>query len=104
DAGPAVGGGADAEILLAAGGGEPALDEGGDLRLIDVDAARLVQHLEGAEDVRAFTLERAAQRSAPLVPLQLRRVLAGHVGAVERVVPRDRKSTRLNSSHVSISY
>ena len=81
--------GAIAKSSLAAGGGQAAGHEGGDLGAVEVDAARLVELLEGAEEEDLVALDRPAERAAPLVALELGRVLVGHVRGVEGVVARE---------------
>ncbi len=78
--------GGNAEVLDAPGGGEALGHEGRDLRAVDVHPARLVQLLEGAEEERLVLHDGPPHGGAPLVALQLGRVLVLDVGGVEGVV------------------
>src|SRR5207249_6509217 len=76
----------------------------------DLDADRPVRRVGGREpvvDVRADRMERHAAVAVPLLARDLAAAQpprARDPDAVGAQAQRDRKSTRLNSSHVSISY
>src|SRR5262245_57511772 len=78
--------GADREVLDSAGCRGSGEHERRDLRLIDVDAARLIEPFERPEEEGAVLLDRSAKRAAPLIARELGRILSLDVRCIQRVV------------------
>src|SRR5699024_11791083 len=77
-----------------------------DLAASDVDDERIVGQLReefGIDEVMCALVERGDEHDHLGVGKQLREFVDA-MDPAPVVLPRDRKSTRLNSSHVSISY
>src|SRR5204863_4933263 len=75
-----------------------------DLRIPHSFPTRRSSDLGGARDVRARRPGDADARRAHMVREARARLLDDDRGLLEPCVPGDRKSTRLNSSHVETSY
>src|SRR5437773_8061099 len=103
------------KVRPVAEGGEGATSAGGDMRPTELSADRSPSR-PGAEKLgtyavvptRSWTFERRpSTRSETLsnrVLRSLRRVVVCFSKSRRRVFTSDRKSTRLNSSHITISY